>query len=196
MKAEEFLNFFKSFQDDMEFSAKVEKAFYEKLTGELVELVFSCWPELKHFRGQLTEALMNQAKCCSKETMEAFCHVEYYVFRGELPAKSPRKIPQPLTSADGEREFQEFMDAYPNMDPEECRQVFWPDFELEVRSDYFLHQVHRQMKEGLTTFYLENILAMEAEHLLLLDDLLFTMVVFEFAEAVYILKDKTLEEQL
>ncbi|GET23949.1 hypothetical protein [Prolixibacter sp. NT017] len=187
---EEKYQFYKRMGEELEAMKERAEAFHLKLSQELFDLVFAYWPEMEVYRTNLTEPLKQLAEEYANETMEYLNTAEGYWYTGR-PVEGVNPVPKPLTEEDAEERVKEYVRERPDITPEVFRKLIWEDFEEEMRGDHFVHQVHHKMKEALTEFYSENILNLEADHLLLLDDYLYVLGAGLFVQDYYKLKAKT-----
>lgn len=188
MNHEELYHFFKRFDDQMKAMEANGQAFHQKLRHDLFDLVFAHWPELKTYREEMEKPLLDLATRSAHEAMECLNVAEYYWRTGD-PVPKVRPVPKPLTAQDAEDQVQKFIREYPDVDPEEWRQVVWEDFEWEMKANHFLHRIHHAMKQALTDFYLDNLLRLEAGQLLLLDEYLYMIGAHQYAQEVYELEE-------
>lgn len=194
MNREELYWSFRNLGDRMKAMEARGEAFHNKLSQELFDLVFSYWPEMERYREQLTDPMRELAEEFSNEAMECLNVAEYYLRTGE-PVKDVNPIPKPITEEDAEVQVQKYAHEFPTISHEEWRSMVWEDFEVEMRGNHFIHRIHQLMKQVLTEFYLEDILKLEPDHLLMLDDYLYIMGACRFSQGFYELEDKVEREK-
>lgn len=190
---EEKYQFYKRMGEELEAMKERAEAFHLRLSQELFDLVFAYWPEMEVCREQLSEPLRELTEKYSNHTMECLNSAEYYLYNDE-PIPDIRPVSRPLSLKNAENQVEEFIREIPEADPELVREIVMEDFDVEMRNDHFVHRVHHKMKEALTLFYSENILKLEADHLLLLDDCLYIVGAGLFVEDYHELADKIKEE--
>lgn len=173
---------------------KRNKAFENKLTSELYELVFSYWPEMEQFKKQLSVQLIELAEVCVAETMSCLVLAEEYLRTGErVTEESP--VPKPATREEAEMKMNDLFKRFPKLDTLERRNSFWQEYEKGLWSDHFFLAVHQKMKESLTDFYTDRILKLEGVHLRLLDSYLYYLGAWPFVQGVYGLERSAREEK-
>jgi len=193
MDQEELYNRFKGFSDRMDAMEANGKAFHEKLLQDLFDLVFDYWPETKSCRAAMEIPLRELAARYSQEAMESLNAAQYYLRTGEaIPKLSP--VPRPLSEKVAEERALKLHRDLPGADLDECRKIVWEDFQWQMKSDHFVHRIHGLMKQALTDFYLEDLLELDGNHLLLLNEYLYIMGAYQFAEEVYKLMDDNKQE--
>ncbi len=194
MNREELYWLFKNFGDEMKAMEARGEAFHAKLSQELFDLVFTYWPEWKLYREQMAGPLRKLAEEYANKTMEGLNFAEYHLVN-DKPVEKITPIPKPMSAADAEAKVQKHVAEFPDVPIEEWRRIVWEDFEVEMRANHFVHRIHKLMKQVLTEFYLENILKLEPDHLLMMDYYLYLMGAYRFSDAVYGLEPKVEQEE-
>ena len=185
---------YKNMDDLVNPDHKANKAFENKLTSELYELVFSYWPEMEQYKKRISVQLIELAEVCVAETMSCLVLAEEYLRTGErVTEESP--VPKPVTRDEAETKMNDLFRRFPKLDTLERRDSFWQEYEKGLWSDHFFLAVHHKMKEALTDFYTDRILKLEGVHLRLLDSYLYYLGAWPFVQGVYGLERSASEEK-
>lgn len=184
MSNEEKFQEYRNMDDLVNPNHKINKAFENKLTSELYELVFTYWPVMEQHRKQISVQLIELAEVCVAETMSCLVLAEEYLRTGErVSEESP--VPKPATREEAEIKMNDLFRRFPKLDTQERRESFWQEYEKGLWADHFFLAVHQKMKESLTDFYTDRILKLEGVHLRLLDSYLYYLGAWPFVQGVY-----------
>jgi hypothetical protein len=161
--------------------------FHLKLQAELCELFFSYWPEMKASRELIDKKLMELAVYSCHEAYLSLGEANEYLRQG-LSVLGDQILPVLKSREKEEKELEDLLNEFPNLNNAEFIQSYWEDFELGVKVDNFFFQAHKKIKEALVEFYFESINSLEGDQLRFIDCRLYYWSSIPFSEGSLKLK--------
>ncbi|WP_075590813.1 hypothetical protein [Labilibacter marinus] len=190
MDPEEFLNFIKKSDRELKEAMAIEKAFKKKLSEELFRFVFEYYPEFEVYRTKVSAELKDKCAYCSARMLDMLSNV-ISSQKDNTPFKEGSRAPKVKTRAESEKELQAFIAQINEIkgdfeaDIAYAEEIHWEDYEEEIKHQRFKKELHDKAKEILVEFYEEDVLALEADYLRMLDSYTYSLAIHVLIEAVY-----------